>query len=341
MGTQIHVHGKTNSLELKDLGCRTAILNGFAQEHKLTESRAKTPSDAAICTDRRARGMPRQWFNTFWSGGELPPLQWACMDSFQKKGHDLRLFSFENIRVPEGVNLEDASEISAKEDLFLFEGSPSAFSDLFRYELILRTGEWWVDTDVYCLSNDIPDCQYAWAYEDDRNINGAILKFPARDQLLQSVQREALRTNSGISYWCELGPELLSKYLRAMTPPNHFGTRQSFYPVHWLAAFLFWLPSATELIHKAIERSCFLHFWASMFPRFEIDVRTPPYGSFLHEIYQYHSVTNHNGFISGTQFRHTLDSIHKYLEYEIPNVGDRGIVLPENLDSLLDAGWND
>jgi hypothetical protein len=107
--------------------------------------------------------LKHQSFNSFWYGGRLSPLEWACLASFVDRGHKMRLFSYDQIDVPRGVVLEDASGIVEKNRLFTVNGSVSAFSDIFRYEFILKHGEWWIDTDVYCLREDIPDCRYAWA----------------------------------------------------------------------------------------------------------------------------------------------------------------------------------
>ena len=230
--------------------------------------------------------MPRQSFNSFWYGNELSPLEWACLNSFIEQGHRFRLFCYNSIRVPTGVLLEDASLIAPKDELFLVKGHVTTFSDLFRYKVIQKFGEWWVDTDVYCLKDDIPDCDYAWADEDPDGINGAILKFPSDDSTLLDISRAAHAIGSSSNIWCELGPHLLTKYLEGKAFDNHFGKRHYFYPIHWLEAFLFWLPNESDCIKLRCKDSFFLHFWSSVFGKMGIDRYTrPPVGSFLNAIY--------------------------------------------------------
>src|ERR1044071_2161409 len=107
--------------------------------------------------------MPKQIFSSFWHGQALPPLHWACLNSFVARGHQLRLYCYRPVQVPDGVTLADASTVMDEQELFEFDHSFSAFSNIFRYKLLLREGCWWVDTDVFCLVDDIPDCAYAWA----------------------------------------------------------------------------------------------------------------------------------------------------------------------------------
>jgi hypothetical protein len=183
--------------------------------------------------------------------------------------------------------LEDASRIVPKDELFLVDGSVAAFSDLFRYKAIQIYGEWWADTDVYCLKDDIPDCDYAWANEDQDNINGAILKFPANDSTLFAISRAAQAIGGKTNNWCELGPHLLTKHLAGIAFGNHFGKRDYFYPIHWLETFLFWVPHQNDYIKFRCRDSFFVHLWSSMFGQIGIDRYTkPPFGSFLDAIYK-------------------------------------------------------
>jgi hypothetical protein len=185
--------------------------------------------------------------------------------------------------------LEDASKIMQKDKLFLVDGNVGAFTDLFRYKVIEMYGEWWVDTDVLCLQDDIPDCHYAWANEDQNNVNGAILKFPLNDPTLHDISRAAQLIGSKSVTWCELGPHLLTKHLAGKPFENHFGSRDYFYPIHWLESFLFWLPHQNDVVTLRCKNSFFLHFWNSLFQRIGINrYRKPPAGSFLNSIYTPH-----------------------------------------------------
>lgn len=231
--------------------------------------------------------MSNQVFNTFWYGPDLPPMHWACLDSFVKKGHTLRVFAYQDLALPDGAILEDANRVVDEKELFEFEESFSAFSNIFRYTLLLEQGGWWVDTDVYCCTMEIPDCRYAWAWQDEDNINGAILKFPAGDPALASILDEALAIGPDIEVWGEMGPQLLTRHLAGREFPGFFGDTRAFYSIHWLETHMFWMPAALRPVLSRTADSPFIHLWASCFKAFGIDPHlTPPRGSFLHEIYQ-------------------------------------------------------
>jgi hypothetical protein len=231
--------------------------------------------------------LRNQTFDTFWHGPELSPLHWACLKSFIQQGHSVRLFCYQEVKVPHGVSLEDASQISRQEEIFKFEDSFSAFSDLFRYKLMLKYGGWWVDTDVYCTRDDIPDCDYSWASQDATMLNGAVLKFPAGDPTLQRMLDQASRDAANMTVWEQIGPQVLTDHLSSWSAPGHFGSTEAFYPVHWLETFLFWLPGERDWVRSKSANACFIHTWASMFNRFGIDLSLcPPDGSELGSIYE-------------------------------------------------------
>ncbi len=261
--------------------------------------------------------MPRQVFNGFWYGNELSPLEWACLNSFIEHGHRFRLFCYDLIRVPNGVWLEDASRIAPKDELFLVNGNVAAFSDLFRYRIMQRYGEWWADTDVYCLKDDIPECDYAWAKEDQDNINGAVLKFPSNDTTLSDISRAAYAIGNKTNVWCELGPHLLTRHLAGRVFDNHFGNRHCFYPIHWLESFLFWLPYQNDRVRLKCKDSFFLHFWNSVFDRIGIDRYTkPPVGSFLDAIYCPHMSRFSLRELDVNSYKRTIELIKAFVKGE-------------------------
>jgi hypothetical protein len=231
--------------------------------------------------------MRSQTFNAFWHGAALSPLHWACLSSFIERGHRLRLFSYRDLDVPKGVILEDARKIMSDKELFEFENSFSAFSNIFRYKVLLEQGGWWVDTDVLCLKEDIPDCTYAWARQDEDSINGAVLRFPAGDPTLRKIHDAALKIGKRVKVWGQIGPTLLTKFLAGRQFPGHYGTTHEFYPVHWLEPHLFWMRDGNDVVVHKCGNAPFLHLWGSMFSYYGIDIAaSPPRGSFLQHIYE-------------------------------------------------------
>jgi hypothetical protein len=155
-------------------------------------------------------------FYSFWYGGELSPLAWACMSSFPRNGHALTLFSYDEIAVPAGIELGNARQVLPEDELFAFDRSFSAFSNVFRYQLLIERGGWWVDTDVYCQTPDLPACRYAWASECPDFINGAILRFPAGDPILRDLLAAARSVGTRVQQQGQLGPRLLTKHLAGL-----------------------------------------------------------------------------------------------------------------------------
>lgn len=226
--------------------------------------------------------MKAQVFNAFWHGPEPSPLHWACMRSFPELGHRLRVFTYQPVSLPPGVERMDAGNVLAESEVFEFHNSYAAFANIFRYKLLLDEGGWWVDTDVYCQSEDIADCTHAWAPEDDVNINGAILKFPAGDPTLRAILADARETGRNVKVWGEIGPHLLTRHLAGREFPGHYGSTQAFYPVHYVQTHFFWLPNFGDAVRARCAGSPFVHLWAAMFRQYGIDIYKPaPQGSYL------------------------------------------------------------
>ena len=109
--------------------------------------------------------MQHAHIQSFWLGLELPRCQQLCLKSFIDHGHSYDHYTYEDsIKVPLGIHLKDASKILPKSEIFQYEkraevekGSLAAFSNMFRYRLLMLNGGWWVDTDVLSLSLQVPD----------------------------------------------------------------------------------------------------------------------------------------------------------------------------------------
>ena len=116
--------------------------------------------------------MGNQSVSGFWIG-ELGALERLSMSSFLYHGHPYKLWCYDEMDAPPGVDLCDASEIVPKSAI-LDKWAPKkhtlqTFANLFRYELIHNLGGWWADLDmvllrpldqaepyVFTRANDIP-----------------------------------------------------------------------------------------------------------------------------------------------------------------------------------------
>jgi len=225
-------------------------------------------------------------FNTFWHGRSLSPLELTCMRSFIAHGHRLRVFSYDELALPAGVENADARRILPAERFFTFEDSPSAFTNIFRYRMLLEQGGWWIDTDVLCRTADIPACDYYWAEQELGQVNGAVIRFPPSDALCRRLLQEGERRADRLSFWGQLGPALLTEVLPEAPPAGHAGSTNDVYPIHWLQTHFFWLPEFASVVESRTRQSTFVHLWHSLFGKMGIDVHArPPEGSYLDSQY--------------------------------------------------------
>jgi hypothetical protein len=219
--------------------------------------------------------------NMFWDGPRLPPLAWACMRSFIERGHRLRVFTYGELAIPAGAILADARDVIAHKPEPDERLSIAAFSDLFRYHLLYKYGGWWVDTDVYCLTPDLPPEPYAWAEQEPGTVNGAILRFPKGDALCGKLLKIAMRRSRKRHSWGAIGPDLLTKYAAGRSDLARSGSTAAFYPWTWLEAFLIWFPQTKAEVERRTKAAQFIHFWDHSLRQMGMDAyRDPPAHSY-------------------------------------------------------------
>tara|TARA_B100001250_G_C19763176_1_gene773466 strand:- start:506 stop:1285 length:780 start_codon:yes stop_codon:yes gene_type:complete len=95
-------------------------------------------------------------FQTLWIGEKLSVLEKLCLSSWIKNNCLIHLYTYNNIGdVPSGVIVKDGNTIVPEKDIFYYKnGSVSAFSNFFRFTLLLKHGGVWVDIDLLCISRD-------------------------------------------------------------------------------------------------------------------------------------------------------------------------------------------
>jgi hypothetical protein len=160
-------------------------------------------------------------------------------------------------------------------------GGIPAFADLFRYQLLHDLGGWWVDTDVYCLTPDLPAVDYAWAEEEPGQLNNAILKLPAGDPLAARLRDLARERSSQPGRWGALGPALLTEVILGAGHAPILSS-SACYPLHWLEAHYTWLPERRNEVESRLRGAGFLHLWMKALTDCGIDLyRKAPAGSWL------------------------------------------------------------
>ena len=235
-------------------------------------------------------------FQSLWLGRRLSPLEHLCLKSFVAHGHRFVLYVYEEVdNVPAGCVIEDARGILAEEAIFrqesgLFAGSWSTFSNRFRYEMLRKRGGWWVDTDVLCLTPDIPDSPYVFAKEDDELYVGGILKAPADSAFLtQALARS--RLEPGEIAYAQIGPALVDQLVRELGLEDHARPREDFYPLHFREILTVLDPARADQIEARVASSTFAHFYTNVLRLAAIvkDLK-PPRFSYLDRLYTAYDV---------------------------------------------------
>jgi hypothetical protein len=233
------------------------------------------------------KGAEMAVIRSFWYKGPLSPYENLCLSSFVSHGHQFILYSYEQIEVPAGVQVVDASTLFAETEVYFYTegasaGSPSAFSNLFRYELLRRYGDWWSDTDVICLRENLPEQDLVFAYEDDVRINGAILKIPAAHPLVSQLVAETRALGTQVR-WGQPGPYLITRLVKLNQLEKYLVPTKLLYPIHWSRALDLVDPKKGSQVAAQVHDSVFVHLWNEIFRRAPILKEVaPPEGSFLH-----------------------------------------------------------
>jgi hypothetical protein len=234
-------------------------------------------------------------FQSFWYGKNLPQYQRLALKSFVDHGHSFHLYTYDELQVPGGVELKDAQAILPRERIFFYKhgeglGNIAGFSDLFRFRLLHEHGGWWVDTDVICLSNEIPEPEIYLGWQDHRLVGSAIVRLPKDSALTLELCEAAEQAGTDIAYG-EIGPGLLTRVAKERGLSDRLLPQTEIYPIPPLEALNVLIPSKTEEVRRKIGNAPLLHLWNEMLGRAAIlKWAAPPPGSYIHELFRRHGV---------------------------------------------------
>jgi hypothetical protein len=235
-------------------------------------------------------------FASFWEG-PLDALAYACLASFANAGARLRLYSYnDRIEAPAGIEVADARAICPDESLlrrYFVAGKPSlaTFADMFRCQLIRRTGCCWVDTDILCLTK--PDFSREAIvfgrqpeFHGESVINNAVLKLPPAHPLLDDLIAHAENAVDKDLSWGAIGPFLLTELAVKHGVANQARDFRKFYPIDPNDFWKLLLPDYRDAVAAAAEGATLLHLWGELFNRCGYDKNIgPPAGSYLHDFF--------------------------------------------------------
>jgi len=236
--------------------------------------------------------------NFFWHGDVLSLQANACISSFVANKFQVNVFSYnDKLSIPPGAHFCSASEILPSSSLHKYTqagiaGNIAAFSDAFRYNLLIKNGGWWFDTDVFCLKdvnsyiNLLHDkkIKISLGLEDSDLINGAVL-YADDVGVLNNFIKNLYRKGTTFE-WGEIGPKLITSTIKEMGYMRYVEPVYTYYPIHYSDYRKLFDPQSFEWCNDKISLSYSVHLWNEWARRERIPKdMLPPEGSFLYHKY--------------------------------------------------------
>lgn len=182
------------------------------------------------------KDAPRDPVQSFWLGS-ISTLERLSITSFLANGHDYDLYAYEDLRgIPNGARLRDAGEILPATTVFIDDrGTYATFANLFRYQLLLERGGWWVDTDTVCLRPFDFDDDCVLGLEPDQTLASGVIRVPPGSELMCRAVEEALQVKKRPMPWGVIGPALLDRLAKELGYLCFARESSVFYPIDWPA----------------------------------------------------------------------------------------------------------
>jgi hypothetical protein len=289
---------------------------------------------------------PRTIVQGFWYGDPIPPLNWACLNSFLDNGLGFDLYAYQELAVPNGVRLRDAAEIVPKEEMFFFANphtrrpDVAPFVDYFRLLVLHRHGGWWCDVDTICRTGALPLGERAWSRQSPEyrpeSVSNGQLHFEKGDSLLEVLIEEARQLRSNYPRRESLGPELLSSVLKRMALPLDMGaTADTFYPIRFIEAFKLWLPEFRDEVKLRTRDAVFVPVFQSFPTRFGLaNDKLPPKRSYLGRLMKKHAPDITGPAHNAAAFR---SAVRQWFKANPIFIGQLRAVSPPGIEGWLDG----
>lgn len=207
-----------------------------------------------------------------WIGPRLGRLHAACLQSFARTGHEVTVHTYGPLPdLPPGVATSDARALLPAERVVQYpNGSFSISANLIRYQIMARGLGLYVDADVYCW-RPLEDADYIYGYEDNNDVNCAVLKLPAESPAVADLctiqegwvppwlpnQPPKKLTEYA---WGTTGPRALTYYLKKHELNGHILPIDVFYPVHPRQTRLF-LDEELRVENLITPRTKYIHLY--------------------------------------------------------------------------------
>jgi hypothetical protein len=219
--------------------------------------------------------MAGEVVQALWVGSRLSSMEQLSICSFLRHGHPVHLYAFSPIEnVPEGTIVRSAAEILPESEVFIYrrgpgKGSKAAFSDPFRYRLLLERGGWWTDLDMVCVRPLEFNDEHVYGCERTRDgaaaVNVALFRAPAGSPIVRRCDERVRQIDKSTAKWGHFGPVLTRNVLAELQQPVRMLPPDYFYPIdYWhVEQFLCDTPLPTDC-HA-------IHLWNSQWLYYGLD----------------------------------------------------------------------
>jgi hypothetical protein len=243
--------------------------------------------------------------SSLWVGSQLSLAHKIAISSFIYHGHNVKIYVYDkSIEVPSGVEKADANTIIKESLVFRHYDSYAAFSDLFRYAMIAKTGETWIDADTFSFSDSFFDDQeYVFIKESDNIYGAGILKAPANSDFIKSLysyskkisnaensRKEVSIDNKNFwESWTYLGPSLLTRVVKELSLDNFSIEKNiiNLVDIHKESPIdFYWSPTPSEENIKRIDGAIAGTFFNSWLDQRGFDKNLLPEGSIMELFYK-------------------------------------------------------
>lgn len=225
-------------------------------------------------------------FGSLWVGNKMTKIQEISLSSFIYHGHNLTLYVYDlGMQVPKGIEKADARFIMDESELFLVKDSYAAFSDLFRYRMIRKTGLTWVDADTICLSPNWDNLGDIYACMEKNIVVGGVLKLPQNSKALSYLIRRSSLFDKNQITWAEVGPVLVDRAFKRYDLMEYVHPMETFCGIHWSDWQKLWDPKYLREIKLLEKTSKSISVYHTMTTRAKIDKNYLPPNSAMEYFY--------------------------------------------------------
>ena len=222
-----------------------------------------------------------------WVGDSLTKIQEVSISSFIHHGHEVFMFVYnKNLSVPQGVTKLDANEIVLESEIFTVKNTYAAFSDVFRYQMINKTGLAWVDADTICVSDEWNFKDNIYAGYEGKSVVGGVLCLPQEHPALMYMIEKSSNFNKEKIKWVEIGPALVDEAFRKFKLMEYVYSEETFCGIHYSKWKKLWEPKSLREIKGLEKRSHSISVYNSMATFSGIDKNDLPKGSAMEYFYR-------------------------------------------------------